>query len=107
MRRRPRYFVYILSNPSRTLYIGKTSNLEFRMWQHKTRAIPGFTSKYRIDQLVWFGETADVREAGEKERQIKNWHHQWKINLIEQTNPEWRDLSADWGLMVCRKRLRS
>ena len=98
MPRRHTYFVYIMANSSRTLYIGVTNNLEVRAWQHKTRAIPGFTSRYGLDRLIWFEETSDVNAAIAREKQMKNWHRTWKINLIKRTNPEWRDLAADCGL---------
>lgn len=87
------YYVYILvSKKNGTLYIGVTNNLIKRVWQHKNKLVDGFTKKYGVDKLVYFEETADVMSAGKREKQLKNWHRQWKINLIHGKNPEWRDL---------------
>lgn len=85
--------VYILANkPNGTLYIGVTSDLPQRLWQHRNDATDGFTSKYRIHRLVWH-ETHDTMESAiTREKQLKNWKRLWKINLIEKTNPHWRDL---------------
>jgi putative endonuclease len=90
------FFVYILaSRRNGTLYVGMTDNLGQRVWQHKTRAIPGFTRKYRINLLVWF-ETHESRESAFlRERQIKKWNRAWKLALIERTNPQWRDLTDE------------
>jgi putative endonuclease len=81
-------FVYLLaSEPYGTLYIGSSFELARRVWQHKTRAVPGFTAKYGVDRLVWF-ETHEVLETAlVRERQIKKWKRDWKINLIERENP--------------------
>jgi len=94
--REHRYFVYILANRSRTLYTGVASNLEQRVAQHKQKLIPGFTSQYKIDQLVWFEEHSDVDDAIAREKQIKGWTRIKKITLIERDNPHWEDLSRDW-----------
>jgi len=67
------YFVYVLASRTRVLYVGVTSDLERRIWQHKQHAIEGFTSKYKVDRLVHFEETTDVREAIAREKQIKGW----------------------------------
>ncbi len=93
---RDRYFVYILSNPTRRLYVGTTNDLERRVYQHKNHQIPGFTSKYDINWLVHFEETSDVKAAIEREKQIKGWLRSKKIQLIESTNPRWVDLAQDW-----------
>lgn len=91
------YYVYILANkPKGTLYIGFTNDLRRRVHEHKSRAIKGFTGKYNIKSLVYFEDTSDVESAIIREKQLKNWHRQWKINLIESTNPEWKDLSTEW-----------
>jgi putative endonuclease len=91
------YYVYILTNALRTtLYIGVTSALERRVWQHKTGAADGFTKRYRLHQLVYWEETTDVWAALEREKQIKRWRREKKVALINRMNPEWRDLSADW-----------
>jgi putative endonuclease len=89
-------YVYILaSKRNGTLYIGVTNNLERRIAEHKAGLIPGFTQKYNVKMLVWCEEYRDTRQALEREKKLKNWHRAWKIALIEETNPEWRDLAAD------------
>jgi len=89
-------FVYILaSKRNGTLYTGVTSNLEKRILEHKAKAHKGFTEKYDVDRLVWYEIGNDIRAAIELEKKIKNRSRQWKINLIEKTNPNWLDLSAD------------
>ncbi len=91
--KRHRYFVYILATGKNgTLYIGVTDNLIRRVGEHKSLQLSGFTQRYKIDQLVWFGETNDINEAIKKERQLKRWKRLWKIRLIEEMNPEWKDL---------------
>lgn len=90
------YYVYILTNYSKTLYTGVTNNLHRRVYEHKKKLIPGFTQKYNINQLVYYEETSDVREAISREKQIKGWLRAKKIALIESKNPQWLDLSFDW-----------
>jgi putative endonuclease len=90
------YYVYIMTNHSRTLYIGVTNDLERRVYEHKHKLIPGFTSRYNITQLVYYETTTDVRAALEREKQIKGWVRRKKIALIEEENSHWNDLSADW-----------
>jgi len=90
------YYVYILTNSTHTLYVGVTNNLERRVWEHKNKAIEGFTSKYNVNWLVWFAVTNDVREAITAEKKIKGWVRAKKVALIEEINPQWRDLSLDW-----------
>jgi putative endonuclease len=92
---RKSYYVYIMSSPSRTLYTGVTNDLERRVNEHKTGAVPGFTKRYKIDQLVYFQETNDIGAAIAAEKQIKGLLRPKKIALIEQENPSWRDLSAE------------
>jgi len=88
------YFVYILTNKSnKVLYIGVTNSLERRMYEHRNKMIDGFTKRYNLTKLVYFEETSDVRSAIEREKQLKNWHRDWKISLINQFNPNWNDLS--------------
>jgi putative endonuclease len=87
------FYVYIVASPSRTIYTGMTSNLEQRMWQHKTKVFEGFTSRYRAFRLVWFGMFANVDDAIAYERRLKGWRRDRKIALIEQGNPRWHDLS--------------
>ncbi len=90
------YYVYIMTNRSKTLYTGITNNLERRVYEHKQKLIPGFTSKYNITKLVYHEETNDVSVAIAREKQIKGWLRAKKIALIELENPEWKDLSLDW-----------
>ncbi|CAG0990443.1 hypothetical protein ANRL3_02740 [Anaerolineae bacterium] len=90
------YYIYIMANPSRTLYTGVTNDLERRVYQHKHKLTSGFTSKYNIDHLVYFEVFSDIREAIAREKQIKGWLRAKKIALIESINPKWADLSADW-----------
>ena len=91
-----KYFVYIMTNRSRTLYTGITNDLERRVYEHRKKLVPGFTMKYNTTQLVHWEETKDVQEAISRETQIKGWTRAKKIALIESNNPDWRDLSADW-----------
>ena len=89
------YYVYILTNKSnKVLYIGVTNDLERRMYEHKNKMIDGFTKKYKLTKLVYFEATTNINSAIEREKQLKNWHRDWKINLIKESNPEWRDLSG-------------
>jgi len=87
------FYVYLLSSkPHGTLYAGVTSDLARRIWDHKTKSVPGFTAKYGVDRLVWY-ETHEDREAAfRREKQIKEWKRAWKIELIESHNPQWLDL---------------
>ncbi len=88
------YFVYILaSERNGTLYIGVTSNLEQRILQHKNKLFKGFTEKYSIGILVYYEITSSIEQAIAREKQLKKWNRVWKINLIEENNPEWVDLS--------------
>lgn len=90
------YYVYIMTNRSGTLYVGVTNDLERRMYEHKNKLVPGFTSRYRITRLVYFEETSDIESAIEREKQIKGWRREKKTALIESSNPQWKDLSLDW-----------
>ena len=90
------YYVYIMTNHSGTLYTGVTNNLERRVYEHKNKLVPGFTSKYNITKLVYFEEGNDVNAALAREKQIKGWLRAKKIALIESINPEWKDLSSNW-----------
>ena len=92
-----RYYVYIMTNRSWTLYTGVTSNLQRRVYEHRQKPVPCFTSKYNITRLVYFEETSDVHAALAREKQIKGWLRAKKIALIESVNPEWKDLSREWG----------
>jgi putative endonuclease len=87
------YWVYIVTNkPNGTLYIGVTAGIDDRMERHSSGAGSVFTSKYKLFRLVYFEEFQYIDDAINKEKQLKNWHRQWKINLIEESNPNWDDL---------------
>jgi len=90
------YYVYIMTNKSKTLYTGVTNDLTRRVFEHKQRLGGQFTQQYRITRLVYFEETRDVHAALTREKQIKGWVRVKKIELIETQNPEWKDLSERW-----------
>ena len=90
------YFVYILASKTRSLYVGMTNNLEVRVWQHKNKSKPSFTARYNIDRLVYFEDYQDVRQAIDREKQVKKWRRDKKVALIESMNRDWRDLSDAW-----------
>ena len=91
------YAVYILTNYNETtFYIGVTGDLQKRIWEHKNKVVEGFTQKYNVDRLVYYELTEDVESALNREKQLKRWHRQWKINLIKEMNPEFKDLSEQW-----------
>jgi len=85
--------IYILaSKKNGTLYLGVTNDLAYRVWQHKNDVHDGFTKKYGVHRLVWYEESADIEAAILREKQMKKWRRQWKIDLIEEDNPHWNDL---------------
>ena len=90
------YYIYILaSQRNGTLYIGTTNNLVRRIWEHKQNLVEGFTQKYNVHQLVWY-ETVDTPLATiTREKQLKKWNRAWKLQLIEEMNPDWKDLYND------------
>ena len=91
------YYVYIITNKKEgVLYIGMTNDLQRRIIEHKGKLVKGFSSKYNLDMLVYFEEFQDVNEAILREKRLKKWNRDWKINLIESQNKEWLDLSQDW-----------
>ena len=90
------YYVYIMASQSRVLYIGITNDLERRVFEHKNGQIPGFTSRYKITRLVWYESTNDVDEAIAFEKKLKLLGRGKKIVMIQERNPYWRDLSAEW-----------
>jgi putative endonuclease len=91
-----RYYVYILASRYRgTLYVGVTNDLGRRMEQHRSGAVSGFTRTYRVHRLVYYEEYASILEARARERVLKRWRREWKIKLVESTNPNWRDLIMD------------
>jgi putative endonuclease len=91
------YFVYILSNwNDSVLYIGITSNLPRRLYEHRNHLADGFTKKYNVHKLVYFEDTNDVHAAIAREKQLKGWRREKKNALISKPNPQWLDLSANW-----------
>jgi putative endonuclease len=92
----PEYYVYIMTNKSRTLYAGVTNDLERRVYEHKHKLVKGFTSKYNITKLVWYEAFPDIQQAIEGEKRIKGWVRSKKIAMVESMNPNWEDLSRDW-----------
>ena len=90
------YYVYILSNTTHsTFYIGVTSNLQKRIWEHKNKVIESFTKKYNVNKLVYYEIKNSIETAILREKQLKNWHRKWKLNLIKEFNPEMKDLSEN------------
>jgi putative endonuclease len=91
------YVVYILTNYSETtFYVGVTSNLERRIYEHKNKFFKGFSSKYNLNKLVYFEQTSSIIAAISREKQLKNWRREWKLNLIKGFNPDFKDLSEGW-----------
>jgi putative endonuclease len=91
-----RYYVYILANRWRTLYVGVTGSVFRRLHQHRTGSVVGFTQRYSVDRLVLIESCGSPREAIAREKQIKSWSRWKKIALIEESNPGWADLAAKW-----------
>jgi putative endonuclease len=89
------FCIYILTNKSKTLYTGVTSNLEKRIYEHKNKLVKGFTEKYKIDRLVYYEVAENAASAIEREKQIKGWIRKKKLDLIIAFNPEWKDLSIE------------
>ncbi|MBI9040709.1 GIY-YIG nuclease family protein [Lutibacter sp.] len=97
MKTKHQYYVYILSSKIRgTLYVGMTNDLQRRINEHKTRIKKGFTEKYGVHKLVYFETFQFVKDAITREKNIKKWKRDWKIELIEKENKKWLDLSKDW-----------
>jgi putative endonuclease len=91
------YYVYILTNKTNNvLYIGVTNNLERRIFEHKNKLVEGFTKKYNLNKLVYYEMTSDIHSAIEREKRLKNWRRDWKINLVNSSNPVWADLSKNF-----------
>lgn len=87
------YFVYLMaSKRNGTLYLGVTNDLVRRVYEHKEKAVAGFSARYGANQLIWFETHEDVTAAIEREKEIKKWKRAWKLALIEKSNPEWIDL---------------
>jgi len=94
MRDDKQYYVYILTNKTnKVLYIGVTNDLVRRMFEHKNKIVEGFSKKYNLTKLVYYEATINVESAISREKQLKNWHRDWKMNLVNERNPDWRDLS--------------
>lgn len=89
------YYVYMLTNKSNhVLYIGVTNNLERRIYEHKEKAVPGFTNRYNLTKLVYYEVCSDIKAAIEREKHLKGWRRSRKNELVETINPEWKDLFA-------------
>ena len=87
------YYVYLLaSDRNGTLYIGVTNDIIRRIFEHKSKAVPGFTKRYAVDRLVWYEIYEDPTSAITREKELKKWRREWKIRLIEEQNPQWIDL---------------
>jgi putative endonuclease len=96
LKRAVAYYVYILAGRRHgTLYIGVTNDLVRRVHEHRCHAVPGFTRRYHVERLVWFEPHDDIGAAIRREKSLKRWLRAWKVVLIEQTNPTWRDLYGE------------
>ena len=91
MERQPTLYI-MASKPNGTLYIGATSDLVKRVWEHKNNSVDGFTNKYEVHRLVYYELHGDMLSAITREKQLKKWNRAWKLELIEEKNPEWKDL---------------
>lgn len=100
------YYVYIMASQRRVLYIGITSHIERRVFQHKTHAFGGFTAKYNVTILVYFERYSSVMRAIRREKELKDWRREKKVALIESSNPKWHDLSYGWYQVVRLPALR-
>jgi len=96
MQGKNQYYVYIMTNKSGTPYVGMTNNIKKRIYDHKEKLIPGFTKKYNINRLVYFEAFGGVHSAIAREKTIKGWLRKKKIELVNKSNPTWKDLSQDW-----------
>jgi putative endonuclease len=94
-----RFFVYMLANQRNgTLYVGVTNDLARRVWEHREKHVRGFTARYDVTQLVWFEEHQYIDQAIQREKSLKKWPRRWKLDLIEQGNPEWTDFYESLAL---------
>jgi putative endonuclease len=92
------YYVYLLTNwNNKVIYIGITSDLKRRLYEHRNKLIKGFTEKYNVTKLVYFETTTDVKSAIAREKEIKKWRREKKNRLVDTINADWKDLSAGWG----------
>jgi len=102
------YYVYIMTNGVRTLYVGVTTDLIRRVYEHKQKLVEGFTKKYNITMLVYYETTTDVHAAIAREKQLKSWRRSKKVALIESFNPQWKDLALEgWEARTLDPSLRS
>ena len=85
----------LTNKPNGVIYVGVTNDIIRRVYEHKNHLAKGFTATYNLDKLVWFEQTEDINSAIAREKQLKNWKRQWKIDLIEKQNPNWKDLYLD------------
>jgi len=90
------FYTYIMASKTRVLYIGMTNDLFRRVWEHKRHLLKGFTKRFNVTRLVWYDETDDVTAAIELEKGLKGWLRKKKVALIEENNPNWLDLAAEW-----------
>jgi len=97
VRREKRYYVYILASKSRVLYVGVTGVLMARVLQHKSEECEGFTQRYKVNRLIYYEVFQYVNNAIARETEIKKWHREKKVALLEANNLTWEDLAADWG----------
>ncbi len=92
------YYIYLLTNWNhKVMYVGMTNDLERRVHEHRQQLVDGFTARYKVHKLVCYEQTADVHTALAREKQIKKWRREKKNALVNAMNPNWRDLSEDWG----------
>jgi len=94
------YFTYILASKTRVIYIGVTNHLERRLRDHLTKNTDGFTARYNVNRLVWYETFSNIREAIAAEKKLKGWTRKKKTDLIEETNPDWKDLSETWAALA-------
>ncbi len=85
-----------MNHTNSTLYIGVTNDLKRRLYEHKNKLVEGFTSKYNVNKLVYFEETTDIKSAIQREKNLKKWKREWKNELMQKNNPEYKDLSNGW-----------
>jgi len=90
------FYVYIIGNSKPVLYIGVTSDIKKRIWQHKNKEVEGFSSKYNLNKVLFFEEFVNIEDAISSEKSMKNWKREWKLNLIRKDNPSFNDLAKDW-----------
>ncbi|CAN5590021.1 GIY-YIG nuclease family protein [soil metagenome] len=91
------FYVYIVANEQRTIYIGMTNDLERRVWEHKQGRVRGFSARYRVNKLVYVESFEEARDAIAREKQLKGWRRSKKLDLVKTRNPDWVDLAAEWS----------